>query len=109
MVQETYMAHVGKEVNTLEEVEAGLERDPEVIYTEYRDPKRDPWRTQVLPVLRQMPQRELAEATGLSVRRLRDLHTERAQPRRETAAVLAGIAARIAREDPAPLSRRGAR
>jgi hypothetical protein len=79
-------------VNKLEEVEAGLEHDSDVIYMEYRHPDRDPWRTQVLPILRQLPQWELAEAAGLSVRRLRDLLTERAQPRTGTAGTLAGVA-----------------
>lgn len=79
------MAHVGKEANKLEEVEAGFEHDPEVIYTEYGHPARDPWRSRVMPALREMPQRELAEVAGLSVRRLRDLLKGRAQPRRETA------------------------
>jgi hypothetical protein len=48
-------AHVGKESNLLEEVEAGLEHDPDEVWTAYADPRRDPWRTLVLPVLRQMP------------------------------------------------------
>lgn len=80
-MQETYVAHVGKEANKLDEVEAGLEQDPEVIYTEYDHPRRDPWRTLVLPVLRQMPRAELAETAGLSVRRLRDVLTRKACPR----------------------------
>ena len=36
------MVHVGKEANKLEQVEAGLEQDPEVNYNEYRHPDRDP-------------------------------------------------------------------
>ena len=42
----------------------------------------------MLPVLGQMPQRELAEAAGLSVRRLRDVLGEMARPREQTRAVL---------------------
>lgn len=48
VVKETSVVHVRKEANKLEEVETGLEHDPEVIYTEYRDPKRDPWRSQAI-------------------------------------------------------------
>jgi hypothetical protein len=84
--------HVGKESNRLEEVEVGLEHDPVVIYTEYRYPDRDPWRTEVLPVLRQMPQQELAEAAGMSERRLRDVLGERAQPRKRIRTVLTRFA-----------------
>ncbi len=92
------MARVGKEANKLEEVEVGLEHDPETVYTEYRHPERDSWRTQVLPILRQLPQAELAEAAGLSVRRLRDLLSGRAQPRPQTEAVLARVATTFAPE-----------
>jgi hypothetical protein len=95
-VKENSVAHVGKEANKLEEVEAGLEHNADVIYTEYRHPARDPWRTQVLPVLRQMPQKELAEATGLSVRRLRDVLAEQAWPRRQTKSLLTRISSRAA-------------
>jgi hypothetical protein len=52
VVQETYVAHVGKEANKLEEVEAGLEQDPESIYTEYHRPDRDEWAAVILPALR---------------------------------------------------------
>lgn len=91
-VQETVVAHVGKEANKFEDVEAGVERDPEAIYTEYQHPGRDPWRLQVLPVLRQMPPQELAKAAGLSVRRLSDLLSERARPRPGTQAALGALA-----------------
>ena len=57
--------HVGKESNRLEEVEAGLEHDPDEVWTEYRDPGRDPWGTLVMPVLRQMPIDRLVEGTDL--------------------------------------------
>lgn len=42
------LTHVGKGSNRIEEVEAGLEHDPDKIYAEYADPKRDPSRTLVL-------------------------------------------------------------
>lgn len=92
VVQETYIVHVGKEANKLEEVEAGLEQDPEVIYTEYQHPDRNEWRLVVLPMLRQMPQAELAKAAGLSVRRLRDVLGKTAQPRKRTWTVLTRLA-----------------
>lgn len=69
-MQETYIAHVGKEANKLEKVEAGLEYDPEVIYTEYLHPDRNERRLMVLPVLREMPIDRLIVATGMHHRSL---------------------------------------
>jgi hypothetical protein len=90
--EKSAVVYVGKEANKLEEVEAALEQDPEVICTAYQDPKRDPWRTQVLPVLRRLPEANLAQAAGISRRRLLDLLTEQAQPHHTTGAVLSRLA-----------------
>jgi hypothetical protein len=91
------LAYVGKESNRLEEVEAGLGHDPDEVWTEYRDPGRDPWRALVLPVLRQVPRAEAARAAGLSERRLRDLLAGRARPRPRHREALTGIAIGFAR------------
>jgi hypothetical protein len=96
-VRTAYLVHLGKEANKLEEVEAGLEHDPDEVYTAYADPRRDPWRAQVLPVLRQMPSKELAAAVGMSGRRLRDVLSERARPHPDTQAALARFAVEFAR------------
>ncbi len=61
------LAYVGKESNRLEEVEAGLEHDPDEVYTEYTDATRDPWRSLVLPVLKHIPAKRLVEETGLAM------------------------------------------
>jgi hypothetical protein len=61
VVRTAYLVHLGKEANKLEEVEAGLEHDPDEVWTAYADPRRDPWRTLVLPALRRMPMAELEE------------------------------------------------
>jgi hypothetical protein len=70
-----------KECNWLEAMQAAIEHDPDEVWMESHRPKRDVWRTEVLPVLRQLPQQELATAAALSVRRLRDLLADRAHPR----------------------------
>jgi hypothetical protein len=98
MVRTEYLVHLGKEANKLEEVEAGLEHDPDEVYTEYTDPRRDPWLALVLPVLRQLPIRELAAAVGMSGRRLRDLLSGRARPHPSTETALACVAVGFARE-----------
>lgn len=92
VVQETYVAHVGKEANKLEEVEAGLEQDPEVISTEYHRPDRNEWNAVILPELRQQNLAKLATACGISERQLRTLakgevHPHRATHRRVAAAL----------------------
>ncbi|MGB3306362.1 MAG: hypothetical protein WBA63_09285 [Thermomicrobiales bacterium] len=82
-VRETYVAHVGKEANKLEEVQAGFEQDPEVIYTEYQRPGRDEWSTVTLPLLREADLRQLAAETGISARQLRTLAKGGARPHRK--------------------------
>jgi hypothetical protein len=52
---------IGKESNSLENVESGLEHDYKNVYTEYEDPKRDEWTTKILPALKKAPLRILAQ------------------------------------------------
>jgi hypothetical protein len=99
VVRTASLVHLGKEANKLEEVEAGVEHDPEEVYTEYADPRRDPWRALVLPVLRRMPRKELAEAVAMSERRLRDLLKGRARPHPDTEAAMLRAAAQFARDE----------
>lgn len=79
-VRETYVAHVGKEANKLEEVQAGFEQDPEVIYTEYQRPGRNEWSAVIRPRLLKSNLEVIAAKTGLSVRQLRTITRGRAVP-----------------------------
>jgi hypothetical protein len=97
-VQESYLTHVGKEANKFEEVEAGLEQDPEVIYTEYHDPRRDTWRTLVLPVLKQMPIENLVAATGLHRRSLFALRSGERLPHPRNRGALISTTSQFARQ-----------
>lgn len=78
-------AHVGKESNRLEDVQGGLITDPDDVYVEYRDPRRE-WEV-LLPRLRQLRAergwRYLAGAAGLSERELRNVLNAGSMPRRE--------------------------
>lgn len=47
---------MGKESNSLEEVEAGLEHSAENVYTEYLDRRRNEFQTKILPALRKIRQ-----------------------------------------------------
>ncbi len=92
------MTHVGKESNLLEEVEAGLEHDPDEAYTAYADPHRDPWRTSVLPVLKQMPIDRLVTATGLHRRSLFAIRAGERLPHPHNRQALTAEAGAFARE-----------
>ena len=46
---------IGKESNSLEEVEAGLVHDEQNVYTEYSDRRRDYWSREVVPALGNLP------------------------------------------------------
>lgn len=98
VVRPAYLVHVGKESNKLEEVEAGLEHDPEEVYAEYADPRRDPWRVLVLPVLRDVPARRLSEETGLAVTTVKAARNGRTAPLGRTRAALTRVAATFTRE-----------
>lgn len=90
--------HVGKESNKLEEVEAGIEHDPDEVWTEYRDPRRDPWETLVLPVLKQIPAKRLAVKTGLALRTVKAARNGHTKPHSQNRQVLTRAAAAFARE-----------
>jgi dsRNA-specific ribonuclease len=66
-----YLAHVGKEANKLEEVDAGLEQFPEVIYTKYHRLDRNEWTSVILPLLRNENLAAIARKCGISERQLR--------------------------------------
>jgi hypothetical protein len=62
--------YIGKESNALEDVESGLVHSAESVYTEYVDPRRDEWETQIRPALKEISLRVLVKETGLSRRTL---------------------------------------
>ena len=72
--------YIGKESNSLEDVESGLEQSPESVYTEYPDPRRDEWQTEILRVLKTLPLSRLVKETGLSRRALLDIRAGRSRP-----------------------------
>ena len=82
---------IGKESNKLEEVEAGMLHDPQSVYTEYPDKRRDDWVTKTLPALKAMPLSKLEKQSGLSRATLQAIRAgRRPHPKNET--VLRSIA-----------------
>jgi len=79
-VQIDQIKYIGKESNSLEEVEAGLEQSAENVYTIYTDPRRDEWQTKILPALRKIPPPILVKMSGLSPTTIKDTLAGRSRP-----------------------------
>jgi hypothetical protein len=90
-VQIDQIIPIGKESNSLEEVEAGLIHSAENVYTVYSDPRRDEWQTNILPALKKIPLSRLVEMSGLSRRTLIDLRAGRSRPHRNNKELLVVI------------------
>lgn len=84
---------IGKESNSLEEVQAGVIHDEQNVYTEYSDPRRDEWHTKILPAVKRASLATLVKACEgkLSRRALIDIRAGRSTPHRKTQALLASI------------------
>ena len=72
--------YIGKESNSLEDVEQGLIHSAQNVYTEYPDPRRDEWETKLRPALKRIPLSVLQKKTGLSRGMLIKARTGRARP-----------------------------
>lgn len=85
--------YIGKESNSLEEVDSGLIHSEQSVYTEYPDQRRDEWQTKILPALRKVPLSRLVEDCRgiLSRRALIDLRASRSRPHRKNQRLLVGV------------------
>jgi hypothetical protein len=90
--------YIGKESNSLEEVDAGLIQSEESVYTTYPDPRRDEWQTKIVPALKKAPLFRLVEECRrmVSRRALVDLRAGRSRPHRKNRERLAAIAQKLA-------------
>ena len=77
-----YLKYIGKESNSLEEVESGLIHDARNVYTEYQDRRRDEWQTKILPQLRLLPLEYLQHASELTRSTLIEIRSGRSRPHR---------------------------
>jgi hypothetical protein len=89
---------IGKESNSLEDVDAGLLHSEKSAYTEYVDPKRDDWTTKIQPALKKTKLKALVEACGtrLSRRELIELRAGRSRAHRKTQELLESILQKLA-------------
>ncbi len=71
---------IGKESNSLEEVEAGMIHSAENVYTVYTDRRHDEWETKIRPAMKKISISILKKETGLSRRMLIDARTGHRRP-----------------------------
>jgi hypothetical protein len=83
--------YIGKESNSIEDVESGMIASPDAVYTEYPNPRCDEWQTVILPVLKKMALADLVAQSGLSRRTLIDLRAGRSRPHPNNGKILARI------------------
>jgi hypothetical protein len=83
--------YIGKESNSLEEVDAGLIHSEQSVYTEYPDLRRDEWQTKILPALREVPLARLVKVSGLSRSTLIEIRAGRSRPHRKNREMLTVI------------------
>jgi len=86
------MKYIGKESDSLEEVESRLEHSAENVYTEYPDPRRDEWERKIRPALGKLPPPFLTTESGITERRLADILAGRSRPHRRNREKLTAIA-----------------
>jgi hypothetical protein len=92
-----HVEQIGKEINHLEQTQAGIPQDTADAYTQYTDPKRDPWTKLTLPVLNLIPRDELAATGPLRNSALRDVLAGHARPHPHARRQLQRIAVAYAR------------
>jgi hypothetical protein len=83
--------YIGKESNSLEDVEAGVVHCAQSVYTVYSDPRRDEWQMKILPALRKMRLSFLVNASGISSRELKYIRSGRSRPHPKNRRILAAL------------------
>ena len=88
---------IGKESNSLEEVEAGMLHDQNNVYTTYPDPRRSEWATKIVPALKRADLARLEKACKgrLSRRALSDIRSGRSTPHRKNQEFLASVVLKL--------------
>jgi len=89
------IAAIGKESNSLEEVEAGVVHDEQNVYTEYVDRRRDYWSNKVVPALMKLGLTQWERESGKSRRILIDARRGRRRPHRRNQQLLISIAQKL--------------
>jgi len=88
---------IGKESNSLQDVDAGFVHSEKRAYTEYVDPKRDEWAAKIQPALKKAPLKLLVKKCDrrLSRSALIDLRAARSRPHPKNRELLTAIVRRL--------------
>lgn len=89
------ITYIGKESNSLEEVDSGIIHIAQEVYTEYTDPRRDEWQAKIVPALKTIKLSVLENESGLSRRMLIYARTGKRRPHPTNQAVLATIVRQV--------------
>lgn len=87
--------YIGKESNSLEDVESGLIHSTDNVYTEYPDPNRDEWSTTIAPALSKVTLSVLEKESGLSRRMLIKTRTGTTRPHPRNREIIADIVRKL--------------
>jgi hypothetical protein len=87
--------YIGKESNSLEEIESGTIHSAQSVYTEYPDPRRDEWQTKIVPALKKLPIAAIMHLSGKSRSMLVRALAGRSRPRPKNRQLLASIVHRL--------------
>jgi hypothetical protein len=94
-IQIDQIKYIGKESNSLEDVESGLIHSAQNVYTEYPDPRRDEWETKIRPILKKIPLSHLVKMSGMSRSAAEEMRAGRSRPHKRNRELLAGIVKKI--------------
>jgi len=94
-IRVSQIIYIGKESNSLEELESGTIHSVQNVYTEYPDPRRDEWQTKIIPALKNLPVAAIMYLSGKSRSMLVRVLAGRSRPRLRNRQLLASILRRI--------------
>ena len=96
-VQIELVKYIGKESNSLEDVESGIVHSAQNVYTEYPDRQRDEWQTKIVPALnkKEISVSRLVKLSGLSRRTIIDARTGHRRPHPKNQELLTAIVQKL--------------
>ncbi len=90
-VRIAYVVPIGKESNSLEDVESGLIHSEPNVYTVYPDPQCEEWEMRIRPALRKMALEQIEKLSGMSRRAVVDIRAGKSRPHRKNREKLVSI------------------
>ena len=91
----TVCEYIGKESNSLEEVDSRIVHSAQSVYTEYPDLRRDEWQTKIMPALKTLPVAALIKLSRKSRSMLVRTLAGRSRPRVRNQVLLKSVLRKI--------------